>query len=112
MGTPSAGDGLELLNESRCDSLAAMILGDGQIVDVNFGARLFEFPELIGSKSADYRIVPQHGHGNETIAAKRLFEIRGAGLCALICVWFIECFAENQQEIPCYPGILRTELVN
>lgn len=78
VGTALAGDFLEL-DDQRCgDALAAVGFVDGEIVDVDFAALLFELDEFVGGESADDLAGFQRSEGDEGVACEEFLVIRGA----------------------------------
>lgn len=91
---------LHMFNEPGGDALTAMTLIDRQIVNVDFAAFPFEFPEFVGSQSADNGPASQSGDRDERISAQQVFKIGVPRLHAAIGRLIFEGTPEHGEHLP------------
>ena len=99
MGAAQGGGSLQRADQPGRDALAAVALGDGQVVEVDLAALSLELVEHVGCEAADGAIALERHDGDEVVAGEELLSVGVPRRCALVGIPVVEDLSEEGRQV-------------
>ncbi len=96
--TASLRDGFQRFDQGPGDAFAPVRRRHGEVVEVDFTARLLELFQLVGGDATDNLTLLEGGQCDNRVAAEQLSPIVFAGAIRIVGIRLIECVTENRQQ--------------
>lgn len=89
----------QMINQGRCDALAAAFVGNSKIINIDLAALLLEFSEFVSHEPANNYVATYGCKSDKVISSEKACQVRVRRLVLQISFGVFESGTENCQEL-------------